>query len=125
MFDFSFGELALLAVIALIVVGPEKMPELARTVGKWVGYFRRTMNNVRSEVEQQLLLDEMRKEAEKLRGYAKEPLDAVEQLHSHLEEPLLPAEATLAADVKPAAEEAVSLPAGVSGPTPPQGQTLH
>jgi Tat protein translocase TatB subunit len=125
MFDFSFGELALLAVIALLVVGPEKMPELARTVGKWVGYFRRTMNNVRSEVEQQLLLDEMRKEAEKLRGYAKEPLDAVEQLHSHLEEPLLPAETTSAADAKSAAEEAVSLPAGVSGPTPPQGQTLH
>ena len=130
MFDFSFGELALLAVIALLVVGPEKLPELARTAGKWVGYFRRTVNNVRSEVEQQLLLDEMRKEAEKLKGYANEPLQEVEKFKTSMEEPLL-------ADAEPSAgntedravmatgEEEVTLPAGVSGPSRPQGQPLH
>lgn len=53
MFDFSFGELALLGIIALLVVGPEKMPELARTAGKWYGAMRRTMTGLRSEVEQQ------------------------------------------------------------------------
>ena len=128
MFDFSFGELALLAVIALLVVGPEKLPELARTAGKWVGYFRRTVNNVRSEVEQQLLLDEMRKEAEKLKGYADEPLQEVEKFKASIDEPLLPAEESApAAEAGPAsAEEAtVSLPPGVSGPSRPQGQTLH
>ncbi|MFA7496016.1 MAG: Sec-independent protein translocase protein TatB [Acidithiobacillus sp.] len=74
MFDFSFGELALLGIIALLVVGPEKMPELARTAGKWYGAMRRTMTGLRSEVEQQLLLDDLRKEAEKLRDYANEEL---------------------------------------------------
>ena len=125
MFDFSFGELALLAVIALWVVGPEKLPELARTAGKWVGYFRRTVNNVCSEVEQQLLLDEMRKEAEKLRGFAQEPLDTVKQLHSHLEEPLLPTAEMSARAPLPAEEETVKVPAAGSDPTRPQSQTLH
>ncbi|MGC8467697.1 MAG: Sec-independent protein translocase protein TatB [Acidithiobacillus sp.] len=70
MFDFSFGELALLAVIALLVVGPERLPELARKAGRWYGALRRTVDNARSEVEQQLLLDELRQEARKLREYA-------------------------------------------------------
>ncbi|MCK9188311.1 Sec-independent protein translocase protein TatB [Acidithiobacillus sp.] len=74
MFDFSFGELALLGIIALLVVGPEKMPELARTAGRWYGAMRRTMTGLRSEVEQQLLLDDLRQEANKLRDYAKEEL---------------------------------------------------
>ncbi len=74
MFDFSFGELALLGSIALLVVGPEKMPELARTAGRWYGAMRRTMTGLRSEVEQQLLLDDLRQEANKLRDYAKEEL---------------------------------------------------
>ncbi|MBU2838263.1 twin-arginine translocase subunit TatB [Acidithiobacillus thiooxidans] len=74
MFDFSFGELALLGIIVLLVVGPEKMPEMARTAGKWYGVMRRTMNGLRSEVEQQLLLDDLRKEADKLRDYASEEI---------------------------------------------------
>ena len=74
MFDFSFGELALLGIIALLVVGPEKMPQIARTAGKWYGAMRRTMTSLRSEVEQQLLLDDLREEANKLRDYAHEEL---------------------------------------------------
>jgi twin arginine-targeting protein translocase TatB len=74
MFDFSFGELVLLGIIALLVVGPEKLPELARTAGKWYGAMRRTMNSLRTEVEQQLLLEDLRKETEKLRDFANEEL---------------------------------------------------
>lgn len=130
MFDFSFGELALLAVIALLVVGPEKLPELARTAGKWVGYFRRTVNNVRSEVEQQLLLDEMRKEAEKLEGYANEPLQEVEKFKASIEEPLLATEEPSTVSAESGSEVAegepeVTLPSGSSGPSRPQGQILH
>ncbi len=70
MFDFSFGELALLAVIALLVVGPEKLPGLARSAGRWYGSIRRMMGNVRTEMEQQLLIDELRQEAQNLRDEA-------------------------------------------------------
>ncbi|WP_308387650.1 Sec-independent protein translocase protein TatB [Acidithiobacillus sp. AMEEHan] len=130
MFDFSFGELALLAVIALLVVGPEKLPELARTAGKWVGYFRRTVNNVRSEVEQQLLLDEMRKEAEKLKGFANEPLQEVEKFKASIEEPLLaegnPIETgTQLGSSGSGGEPEVTLPPPSSSPSRPQDQTLH
>ncbi len=74
MFDFSFGELVVLAVIALLVVGPDKMPEMARTAGRWYGVLRRTLTGVRAEVEQQLLLDDLRREADKLRNLANEDL---------------------------------------------------
>ncbi|MCE5387675.1 MAG: Sec-independent protein translocase protein TatB [Acidithiobacillus sp.] len=90
MFDFSFGELALLAVIALLVVGPEKLPGLARSAGRWYGYLRRTAQNVRSEVEQQLLLEEMRKEASQLKDLATEPLQEAKKLQEDLNEVLLP-----------------------------------
>lgn len=56
------------------MVGPEKLPELARTAGKWYGAMRRTMNGLRTEVEQQLLLDDLRKETEKLHDHANEEL---------------------------------------------------
>lgn len=74
MFDFSFGELVVLAVIALLVVGPDKMPELARTAGRWYGILRRTLTGVRAEMEQQLLLDDLRREADRLRNLANEDL---------------------------------------------------
>ena len=50
MFDVGFGELALVAVVALLVFGPEKMPELARQVGKFVGGARRVLDDIKSEV---------------------------------------------------------------------------
>lgn len=52
MFDVGFGELTLVAVVALLVFGPEKMPELARQVGKFVGGARKVLDDVKSEVMQ-------------------------------------------------------------------------
>lgn len=105
MFDFSFGELALLGIIALLVVGPEKMPELARTAGKWYGAMRRAMTGLRSEVEQQLLVDELRQEAHRLRDYAHEevlpadltvaPLPEAGDEKSEVEKPLHQGESDL------------------------------
>ncbi len=74
MFDFSFGELVFLTVIALIVVGPEKLPEVVRTAGKWYGRLRRAMTSVRSEMEQHLLLDDFHKEANDWKNLANEAL---------------------------------------------------
>ena len=60
MFEVGFQELFLLGVIALLVVGPERLPGLARTVGLWVGKARRLVNQVRSDVERELRADELR-----------------------------------------------------------------
>lgn len=60
MFDVSFSELALVGVIALLVIGPEKLPGVARTAGKWIGKTRRMVNSVKAEVDRELKTDELR-----------------------------------------------------------------
>ncbi len=60
MFDISFWELALIGVVTLIVVGPERMPGLARTAGLWLGKARRMLAEVKAEVDRELQLDELK-----------------------------------------------------------------
>jgi sec-independent protein translocase protein TatB len=61
-FDVSFPELAVIAVIALIVLGPERLPTAARTLGRWVGRAKTYMRNLSSELERELSFDEIRSE---------------------------------------------------------------
>ncbi|WP_201573253.1 Sec-independent protein translocase protein TatB [Psychrobacter sp. H8-1] len=61
MFDIGFSELLLFGVIALIVLGPEKMPQAARTAGQWYGKMRRMVSTLQSEIEAELDLAETRK----------------------------------------------------------------
>ncbi len=61
MFDIGFWELALIGVIALLVVGPERLPALARNVGLWVGRMRRYVAHVREDIESEIHAEEMRK----------------------------------------------------------------
>lgn len=60
MFDISFWELALIGVVALIVVGPERMPGLARATGLWLGKARRMLAEVKAEVDRELQLEELK-----------------------------------------------------------------
>ncbi len=61
MFDIGFWELALIGVIALLVVGPERLPALARTVGLWVGRARRYVSHVQADIEREINAEEVRK----------------------------------------------------------------
>ena len=61
MFDMGFTEVVLIGVVALVVIGPERLPGVAITVGKYVGRLRRFMTNVRADVESELKTDEIRK----------------------------------------------------------------
>jgi sec-independent protein translocase protein TatB len=60
MFDIGFWEITLFAVIALLVLGPERLPGLARTAGLWVGKARRAVSEVRDEVERELHVEEIK-----------------------------------------------------------------
>jgi len=51
MFDIGFWELVLIAVVALVVVGPERFPGMVKKTGYWVGQFRRMANTVKSEIQ--------------------------------------------------------------------------
>ena len=61
MFDIGFSELMVIAVVALIVIGPEKLPKVARTVGHLFGRMQRYVNDVKSDISREMALDDLRK----------------------------------------------------------------
>ncbi|HET8904318.1 MAG TPA: Sec-independent protein translocase protein TatB [Saccharospirillum sp.] len=61
MFDIGFTELMLLAVIGMVVIGPERLPGVARTLGRTVGKARRFMTGLQNQLEQEVRLDELNK----------------------------------------------------------------
>jgi len=62
MFDFGFWEIAIIGVIALIVVGPERMPSLARKAGLYFGKLNRFFNKVKSDINEELKMDEIKEQ---------------------------------------------------------------
>jgi sec-independent protein translocase protein TatB len=62
MFGISFSELLLVALIALLVLGPERLPGAARTAGLWIGRLKRSFNAIKSEVEREIGADEIRRQ---------------------------------------------------------------
>lgn len=61
MFDFSFGELMVVALVALVVLGPERLPKAARFTGLWVRRARAQWYSVKSELEHELASEELRR----------------------------------------------------------------
>ena len=61
MFDPGFTELLLIGVIALLVVGPQRLPGLARQAGMYVARFKRTLQGVKQDVEREFHAEELRK----------------------------------------------------------------
>ena len=60
MFEIGFWEMVMVGVVALIVVGPERLPGLARTAGHWIGKARRMFAEVKADVDRELHLEEIR-----------------------------------------------------------------
>ena len=61
MFDFSFSELLVIMVVALIVIGPERLPKVARTLGHLWGRAQRYVNSVKADIERDMAIEEYRK----------------------------------------------------------------
>ena len=93
MFDIGFPELLLVSVVALLVVGPDRLPETIRTISLWVGRFRRSFANIKREIENEIGADEIRaqlynesimqdieKSKESLEEVKKEVTEAIEQV---------------------------------------------
>jgi len=62
MFDFGFWEIVIIGVITLIVVGPERMPSLARKAGLYFGKLNRFFNKVKSDINEELRMDEIKEQ---------------------------------------------------------------
>ena len=84
MFDIGFWEIALIFVVALVVVGPERMPQLIRTTGQWIGRMQRIARELRAEFEREAHSQEFRalnkdflEEDRRLKEVARNPPPAV------------------------------------------------
>jgi len=60
MFDVGFWELALIALVALIVIGPERLPKVARTAGLWIGRGRRFVASVKADIDKEIKAEELK-----------------------------------------------------------------
>lgn len=70
MFDIAFTELLVIGVIALIVIGPERLPKVARTAGQWIGRLNRYVSQVKQDIDRDIKLDELRKMQQEMRETA-------------------------------------------------------
>ena len=62
MFGISFSELLLVGLVALLVLGPERLPGAARTAGLWIGRLKRSFNSIKMEVEREIGADDIRRQ---------------------------------------------------------------
>lgn len=70
MFDVGFFELLLISVVALLVIGPERLPKVARTAGLWIGRGRRMLSSVKADIAKELKADELKRILEEQAGSA-------------------------------------------------------
>ncbi len=75
MFDIGFSELLVIAVVALLVIGPERLPKVARTAGVMFGRLQRYVNDVKADIQREIELDELKK----LRSQFEDAARSVEQ----------------------------------------------
>ncbi|MCU7858364.1 MAG: Sec-independent protein translocase protein TatB [Candidatus Thiodiazotropha sp. (ex Lucinoma kastoroae)] len=65
MFDIGFWELTIIALVALIVIGPERLPKVARTAGLWLGRGRRFIANVKADIDKEIKVEALKEVIEK------------------------------------------------------------
>lgn len=72
MFDFGFTELLMIALVALIVVGPERLPKVARTAGHLLGRLQRYVSDVKSDISREMQLEDLKKLQQQVEQQARE-----------------------------------------------------
>lgn len=120
MFDVGFSELVVIAVVALVVIGPERLPRVARTAGILLGRLQRYVNDVKADINREINLDEIKKlqqdvtdQARSLESSMKQQIHQVETALSpeQLSSPALPE--PVAAETAATSEVATTLPSPV------------
>ncbi len=83
MFDIGFTEMMIIAVAALIVIGPEKLPQVARTLGHLIGRLQRYVNDVKADINREMEVEELRKLKDEFKRSA---LDIEHSIHSDVQQ---------------------------------------
>ena len=93
MFDIGFAELIIIAVVGLLVIGPERLPSAIRTASLWLNRIKRGFNDIKREVEQELhndaVLQELRKTGEDLQTEADSIGSKIQEITEPLNEPAM------------------------------------
>ena len=100
MFDIGFTEVTLIAVIGLLVIGPERLPRVAREIGLWVGRLRRYVAQVRADIEREVRADELRELVKKPAEELKEAIKETEKTIKETEKTIKDEEKKLESDLK-------------------------
>jgi len=79
MFDIGFFELIIIGILALLVLGPERLPTAARTAGVWIGRIKQSFGAIQQEVNQQLHMEDMQRQLEENRRKLEDTLRQQEQ----------------------------------------------
>ncbi len=110
MFDFGFSELMVIAVVGLIVIGPERLPRVARTLGHLFGRMQRYVTEIKADINREVELDELRKLQASMKEAAQEIEESVSKQVNFIEEEVKQAES----ETRKSVEEAVEPAAGIN-----------
>ena len=88
MFDISFSELLIVGVIALLVLGPERLPRVARTVGHLFGRAQRYMNDVKSDIQREIDLEDISDIKKQMEDASSSIKQSVNQFGNQIKDPL-------------------------------------
>jgi sec-independent protein translocase protein TatB len=103
MFDIGFSEMVIIAVLALVVIGPERLPRVARTVGHLLGRLQRYVSDVKADISREMELEELRKMKDSVQQTASD-------IENSVQSELGKTESELNAAANPVAEETPKLP---------------
>ena len=93
MFDIGFPELLLVSIAALLVIGPDKLPETARAIMLWIGRVKNSFSSIKRELEQELGADEIRQQL-----HNESIMNSLEETRSQVDEVIKSAESAIKSD---------------------------
>lgn len=113
MFDVGFSELIVIALVALIVIGPERLPRVARTVGALLGRAQRYVNDVKADIQREVDLEELKNLKSTFEDAAKSVEQSVNQVQQELNATADSLNQSISAAVEDKTETAATEPAAV------------
>mgnify|MGYP001344834491 CR=1 FL=1 len=116
MFDIGFSELMVIGIVALIVIGPERLPKVARTIGHLLGRAQRYVSDVKSDINREMQLDELKK-------LQTQVTDSARELESSVRQEYESARSSIEEPVQAAVGELESVAQATASPVPALGET--
>ena len=131
MFDIGFSEILLIAVVALVVIGPERLPGVARNVGRFIGRLQRYVHDIKSDFNREVELEEIRRLQHEMENTVQSMQESMRSVESSLQQearvlqtsatdPLLPLEQAVA----PKSKKVVATAKDSEGPPAPKEDQL-